>query len=54
MQLFFGITIAAGLLIQLLEWNAKWSSVAPSQFRSTSVGWLIAAVGAIGLVCVAT
>lgn len=54
MMTFIGICAAAGLLLLLLDQGAKYSSVAPSMYRSdlSGTGWLIIIVAAVAALCV--
>ncbi len=52
MTVFFAVVTVVGALWLLLEHNAKYTSVAPSMYRTSGNGWLLIIIGAIGILCV--
>ena len=52
MKTLFVICAIFGFLWVLIEQGAKYSTPAPSMYRTSGDGWLLVVVGVIGFICV--
>lgn len=52
MTTLFLICALVGVIWLILENGAKYSSPAPSMYRTSGNGWVLVLIGAIGWICV--
>lgn len=52
MTSLFGLCAIVGVIWLILESGAKYSSPAPSMYRTSGNGWILVFIGVVGAICV--